>query len=83
MNLGNSALTHRAGKLADDADVSVRLTRAALNAITLKQHSFADSIADGDIVISGNPAKLRELFGLLEDFTPDFEIVEPIKADVE
>jgi alkyl sulfatase BDS1-like metallo-beta-lactamase superfamily hydrolase len=83
MNLENSALTHRAGKLADDADAGVKLTRAALDAITLKQRSFVGSIVTGDVSISGNPLKLRELFGLLDDFTPDFEIVEPKKASVE
>ena len=83
MNLENSALTHRAGKLADNADAGVKLTRAALDAITLKQRTFLDSVATGDVAVSGNPLKLRELFGLLDDFTPDFEIVEPKKAVVE
>jgi alkyl sulfatase BDS1-like metallo-beta-lactamase superfamily hydrolase len=83
MNLENSALTHRAGKLDDHADVSVRLTRAAFDAISLKQQTFAGSIAAGDVGISGNPLKLAELFGLFDDFTPDFEVVEPRKADLE
>jgi alkyl sulfatase BDS1-like metallo-beta-lactamase superfamily hydrolase len=83
MNLENSALTHRAGKLSDDADASVKLTRAALDAITLKQRSFLGSLVTGDVSISDNPLKLRELFGLLDEFTPDFEIVEPKKASVE
>jgi alkyl sulfatase BDS1-like metallo-beta-lactamase superfamily hydrolase len=83
MNLENSALTHRAGKLDDNADAGVKLTRAALDAITLKQRTFLGSIDTGDVSISGNPLKLRELFGLLDDFTPDFEIVEPRKVSVE
>jgi alkyl sulfatase BDS1-like metallo-beta-lactamase superfamily hydrolase len=83
MNLENSALTHRAGKLADDADAGIKLTRAALDAITLKQRSFLGSIVTGDVSISGNPLKLRELFGLLDDFTPDFDIVEPRRVSVE
>jgi alkyl sulfatase BDS1-like metallo-beta-lactamase superfamily hydrolase len=82
MNLENSALTHRAGKLSDNADAGVTLTRAALNAITLKQRTFLGSVATGDVSISGNPLKLAELFGLLDDFTPDFEIVEPKKGTV-
>jgi alkyl sulfatase BDS1-like metallo-beta-lactamase superfamily hydrolase len=82
MNLENSALTHRAGKLADDADAGVRLTRATLDAITLKQRTFLGSIVTGDVGISGNPLKLRELFGMLDEFTADFEIVEPKKADL-
>jgi alkyl sulfatase BDS1-like metallo-beta-lactamase superfamily hydrolase len=83
MNLENSALTHRAGKLSDQADAGVKLTRAALDAITLKQRSFLGSLVTGDLSISGNPLKLRELFGLLDEFTADFEIVEPKKASVE
>jgi alkyl sulfatase BDS1-like metallo-beta-lactamase superfamily hydrolase len=83
MNLENSALTHRAGALSDQADAGVKLTRAALDAITLKQRSFLGSVVTGDVSISGNPLKLRELFGLLDEFTPDFAIVEPKKESVE
>jgi alkyl sulfatase BDS1-like metallo-beta-lactamase superfamily hydrolase len=83
MNLENSALTHTSGKLAGDADVSVTLTRAALDAITLKQRTFLGSVAAGDVAISGNPLKLGELFGLLDEFSPGFEVVEPKKARVE
>ena len=83
MNLENSALTHTAGKLAGNADISVTLTRAALDAITLKQRTFADSIAAGAVSISGNPQKLGELFGLLDEFSPGFEVVEPKKVAVE
>jgi alkyl sulfatase BDS1-like metallo-beta-lactamase superfamily hydrolase len=83
MNLENSALTHTSGKLADKADVSLKLTRTALDAITLKQRTFADSVASGDVSISGNPLKLAELFGLLDEFSPGFEVVEPRKVAVE
>lgn len=83
MNLENSALTHTAGKLSDDADASITLTRAALDAITLKQRTFLGSVLTGDIWVGGNPLKVRELFGLLDDFSPDFEVVEPRKAKVE
>jgi alkyl sulfatase BDS1-like metallo-beta-lactamase superfamily hydrolase len=83
MNLENSALTHTSGTLSDNADASVTLTRAALDAITLKQRTFSDSVAAGDVSIRGNPLKLRELFGMLDDFRADFEIVEPKKARAE
>ena len=71
------------GKLSDNADVSVALTRAALDAISLKQRTFLGSVASGDVSISGNPLKLGELFGLLDEFSPGFEVVEPKKAAVE
>jgi alkyl sulfatase BDS1-like metallo-beta-lactamase superfamily hydrolase len=83
MNLENSALTHTSGKLDPNADASVTLTRAALDAITLKQRTFLGSVLTGDVSIGGNPLKLRELFGLLDEFSPGFEIVEPRKASVE
>ncbi|MGA7804349.1 MAG: alkyl sulfatase dimerization domain-containing protein [Bradyrhizobium sp.] len=83
MNLENSALTHRMGPLDDRADASVKLTRAAFDAISTKQRSFAASAATGDVSISGDPLKLRELFGLLDEFTANFAIVEPLKANVE
>jgi alkyl sulfatase BDS1-like metallo-beta-lactamase superfamily hydrolase len=83
MNLENSALTHTSGKLSDNADVGVKLTRATLDAITLKQRTFVGSVVTGDVSISGNPLKLAELFGLLDEFSPGFEIVEPRKVAVE
>jgi len=81
MNLENSALTHTSGKLSDKPDVSLTLTRAALDAITLKQRTFADSIQSGDIKLGGDPTKLRELFGLFDEFSTGFEIVEPLKVE--
>lgn len=83
MNLENSALTHTSGKLSDNPDVSLTLTRPAFDAITLKQRTFADSIQSGDIKLGGDPAKLRELFGMFDEFTTGFEIVEPLKVRVE
>lgn len=83
MNLENSALTHTSGALSENADVSIKLTRATLDSITLKQRTFLGSIATGDVSIWGNPLKLRELFGLLDDFAPDFAVIEPKKGQAE
>lgn len=83
LNLENSALTHTSGKLSDNADASVTLTRAAFDAISLKQRTFLGSVLTGDVSVSGNPLRLRELFGLLDEFSPGFEIVEPRKVSVE
>ena len=80
MNLENEALTHTSGKLSDNADCSVTLTRATLDAITLKQRTFLGSVLTGDVSVSGNPLKLRELFGMLDEFSTGFEIAEPLKA---
>ncbi len=34
----------------------------------------------GDISFTGNPLALRELFGMLDEVTPNFSIIEPVKA---
>jgi alkyl sulfatase BDS1-like metallo-beta-lactamase superfamily hydrolase len=77
LNLENCALTYVAGKNRDDADASLTLSRATLNAIFARQTTFMQEIQAGKVKIAGNPMKLMELFGLLDTFQPTFEIVEP------
>jgi alkyl sulfatase BDS1-like metallo-beta-lactamase superfamily hydrolase len=77
LNLENCALTYVAGKNRDDADASLTLSRATLNAIFARQTTFMQEIQAGKVKMSGNPMKLMELFGLLDTFQPTFEIVEP------
>jgi alkyl sulfatase BDS1-like metallo-beta-lactamase superfamily hydrolase len=83
MNLENSALTHVSGKLAADADVSVTLSRATFDAVSLKQRTFVGAVATGDLWVTGNPLRLRELFAMFDEFAPDFEVIEPKKTSVE
>jgi alkyl sulfatase BDS1-like metallo-beta-lactamase superfamily hydrolase len=77
LNLQNSALTYRSGWLNPVADVSLTLARTTLDACTLGQTTFQAEIAAGNIVLAGNPAKLAELMGLLDTFTPMFNVVTP------
>jgi alkyl sulfatase BDS1-like metallo-beta-lactamase superfamily hydrolase len=77
LNLENSALTHRLGPARAQADASLTLTRATLDAIVLKQTTFADAATSGSLKIDGDAAKPAELFGLLDDFNPSFAIVTP------
>ncbi|CCE06381.1 putative alkyl sulfatase [Bradyrhizobium sp. STM 3843] len=83
MNLENSALTHRAGPLDDKADAGVRLSRATFDAISAKQRTMLGAVTSGDVVLSGNPQKLQELFAMFDEFAGGFEIVEPRKTAVE
>lgn len=82
-NLENSALTHTSGKPSDHADATVTLTRATWDAIALKERTFIGSVSTGDVFVTGNPLKLGELFDLLDEFPPGFEVVEPRQATVE
>ena len=80
LNLENAALTYTADRQVADADASVMLTRTTLDAITLRQTTFPEAVKAGSVQVTGDPAKLVELFSLLDNFEPMFEVVEPKPA---
>ncbi len=77
LTLDHSALTYRPRAQSTHADVSIALARSTLDQVTLKQTSFAQAAMAGTIKLDGDAGKLRELFDLLDEFNPNFEIVEP------
>ena len=80
LNLENSALTYLPGRQAANADATLTLAKATLDEITLRRTTFPEAIGQGSIQVEGNPARLQELFSLLDTFAPMFEIVEPKKT---
>ncbi|HFH3479331.1 MBL fold metallo-hydrolase [Pseudomonas putida] len=78
LNLQNATLTWLPERSAPDADASITMTRATLNAILTQQNSFPAAIKSGDIRIEGNPQVFLELLSLMDHFTPDFALIEPI-----
>ena len=79
LRLENAALTHDKGAPAEKPDATVSLSRETWNAIALKEIGFPRAMLTGKLKVDGSLAKVVELFGLLDDFTPDFEVVEPLK----
>lgn len=78
LTLENSALTHIAGQ-QPGADATVTLSRATLDAVTLKQTTFPEAVQAGQVKIDGNRAKLGELLSMLDTFDLMFPVVEPRK----
>jgi alkyl sulfatase BDS1-like metallo-beta-lactamase superfamily hydrolase len=78
LTLENSALTHIAGQ-QPEADATVTLSRATLDAVTLKDTSFPAAVLAGKVKIDGDRAKLGELLSMLDTFEPMFPVVEPRK----
>ena len=76
----NSALTHSSGRQDSAADATITLARSTWDAITLRQLAMADAFQSGRVKIDGNGAKLQELFGILDEFSPMFEVIEPRAA---
>jgi alkyl sulfatase BDS1-like metallo-beta-lactamase superfamily hydrolase len=82
LNLENSALTYTEGVRADNADASFTLARSTLDEVIAKQISFPEAVAAGKIKVAGNPLRLAELMGLMDEFPRMFEIVEPKRTAV-
>ena len=77
LNLEHCALTYLADRESVHADATVTLDRAALDRLVLRETPWADAVQRGLVSIDGDPAKVAELFGLLDDFALMFEVVEP------
>ena len=77
LNLSNAALTYREDWLAPDADLTVTLARATMDAITLGESTFEDEIAAGAIKLKGDVELLAELMDMLDTFDPAFPMVTP------
>ncbi|MFZ1153698.1 MAG: alkyl sulfatase dimerization domain-containing protein [Solirubrobacteraceae bacterium] len=73
----NGALSAVKGKLATNAHATVTLTRAAFDAVLLKEGDGAELFASGAIAVEGDGAKLGELLALLDEGDPMFAIVTP------
>lgn len=77
LTLESSVLNHTANKQVENADTTITLTRHVFNDLILQRSSPAEKVASGEIKIVGNPEKLKELFSLLDQFDPWFNIVTP------
>jgi alkyl sulfatase BDS1-like metallo-beta-lactamase superfamily hydrolase len=77
LTLRNGVLTHREGMRHPKADASVRMTKATLDRISLRQTDFRSAVERGEIRVEGDAGKLGELLGLLSTFKPMFNVVTP------
>jgi len=82
LTLENCALTYSEGVRAATADAGFTLARATLDEVIARQTSFPEAVAAGKIKIMGNPMRLAELMGLMDEFPRMFEIVEPKRTQV-
>jgi alkyl sulfatase BDS1-like metallo-beta-lactamase superfamily hydrolase len=77
VNVENAALTYLADRQSDTADATVSLERATLDRIILRELPVAEAVGKGLATIEGDAGKVVELFGLLDEFSMMFEVVEP------
>lgn len=76
LNLQHSALTQSPGQ-SSAADVTVELTRATLDQISLQQLTFPAAIQSGEIRLLGQAPKFLAFLSLLDSFERSFKVLEP------
>ncbi|MGE8069446.1 alkyl/aryl-sulfatase [Pseudomonas sp. NPDC089569] len=77
LTVRNGVLTHRDGKLNDQAAVTVSLDKSTLDRISLRELDFPTAIKQGAIKLEGDGKKLGEFLSLLDSFSGQFNIVTP------
>ncbi|MDX0635855.1 MBL fold metallo-hydrolase [Sinorhizobium medicae] len=77
LQLENGVLNNTAGQQADNADATITLTRDSLNGVVLGETTLEKAIADGNIKVTGDNAKLGQLVSMLDNFEFWFNIVTP------
>ena len=77
LSLDNSVLNNIPNKQDANADASLTLTRHIFNEVALGRTSFVKEIAKGNVKVGGSPVALMRVFGKLDEFNPDFNIVTP------
>ncbi len=77
LSIANGVMNYTMGTQDEDADATITLDRAVLDAINLKQRTFPDAIKTGDVKIDGNQKAFMTFLGLLDNFEFGFNIVTP------
>jgi alkyl sulfatase BDS1-like metallo-beta-lactamase superfamily hydrolase len=77
LELRNGSLNHSLGRTNPDADATVRLDRAALDAVVVGETDLLEEAKEGKIEVEPDIAPLAELVGLLDTFDIWFNVIEP------
>jgi alkyl sulfatase BDS1-like metallo-beta-lactamase superfamily hydrolase len=71
----NAAIHYSKDKSLPDADVTIVTTREALNDVVLGISTMEKQVVEGKAKLTGDPKKLSEFVGLLDNFEFWFNIV--------
>lgn len=77
VELENGVLNNTAGAQAEKPDATITLTRESLNNIALGVTTLDKAVADGNVKVAGDSAKLGRLVSMLDTFEFWFDIVTP------
>lgn len=77
LTLRNGVLTYREQASHAKADVSVTMSKAVLDRISLRQLDFPTALKQGDIKLAGDADRFKAMLGMLTSFQPMFNVVTP------
>jgi len=77
LTLRNGVLTYREHTRHAQADATVKMSKATLDRISLRQLDFPTAIKQGDIKLEGDAARFKAMLGMLASFQPTFNVVTP------
>ncbi len=77
LELSNSVLNNTRGRLLDNPNATLALTRPGLYQMLLQKMPLADLIRAGTAKLEGDPKALAAVFAHLDTFDPQFNIVTP------
>ena len=80
IELSNNTLTNIEGYQAEDADLTLTITRLGLGQVITGAKSLADQIADGDAKAEGDLSVLQQLASTMVRFELGFEILPGTKG---
>ncbi len=73
----NGVLSNYRGRKLDNPHVKLKLTEISFFKLLGQMASFEELVAEGSLSCDGDASQLLELFSWLDDFDPNFTIVEP------
>ncbi|WP_191833721.1 alkyl/aryl-sulfatase [Pseudomonas fluorescens] len=77
LTLRNGVLTYREHSSHAQADATVKMSKAILDQISLRQLDFPTAIKQGDIKLEGDAERFKAMLGMLASFQPTFNVVTP------
>ncbi|WP_375739402.1 alkyl/aryl-sulfatase [Pseudomonas boanensis] len=77
LTLSNGVLTYRENTSHAKPDATVKMSKAVLDRISLRQLDFATAVQQGEIKLEGDAARFKDLLGMLSSFQATFNVVTP------
>ncbi len=80
--LAHSTLSQLEDRQLANADATIQISRSDLVSLILRQQTVSEALAAGRLQVQGDSSAVIALFDMLDDFTMQFAVVEPLPHDV-